>query len=95
VRASRDLKELLRSGRAAIGAETVLRSLKRGEAKLVVVASNCPEDVLSDIQHHSRLAGVTVEVFEGNSQELGIACGKPFAVSALALLGESGGQRRG
>lgn len=95
MRAGRELKELISGGKAAIGASTVLKSLKCGEAKFVVVASNCPEDIFADIQHHAKIAGVPVEIFKGNSYELGLACGKPFAVSALAMLGEASAPPRG
>ncbi|MEM2875151.1 MAG: 50S ribosomal protein L30e [Candidatus Hadarchaeales archaeon] len=95
MKAGRELKELISGGKAAVGARTVLRSLKRGEAKLVIVASNCREDVLMDIQHHARIARVPVETFEGDSSALGLACGKPFAVNALAVLGEAGAPERG
>lgn len=95
MKAGRELKELISGGRVAVGAKTVLKSLKRGEAKLVIVASNCREDVLMDIQHHAKIAGVKVETFDGDSNALGLACGKPFAVNALAVLGGAGAPERG
>jgi len=54
----------------------------------VVVARNCPD------RFQKFLAGtqdVPVHVFEGSGVQLGMACGKPFMVSALAIVepGES------
>ncbi|AEA47354.1 50S ribosomal protein L30e [Archaeoglobus veneficus] len=81
------LRKALKTGRVYLGSKRTLKALKSGEAKLVVVAMNCPEDVMERI----RSFDVPVVTFNGTNMELGAACGKPFSVAALAILeaGES------
>lgn len=82
---ARALKTAATTGDVRFGLAETKKSLKKGEAKLVVVASNCPEKEIS--------SGATpkVIVFSGTNVELGSACGKPFSISALAIVnpGES------
>jgi large subunit ribosomal protein L30e len=82
---ARALKTAATTGKVRFGLAETKKSIKNGEAKLVVVASNCPED---DIAGESLLK---VVVFKGTNVELGSACGKPFPISALAIVnpGES------
>jgi large subunit ribosomal protein L30e len=87
-------KELMRavvSGEVVIGTERSLKAIRRGDAKLVIVAANCPRDVLSDTTYYARLGRIPLHVFEKNSRELGLACGKPFTVNVVTILnpGES------
>lgn len=83
---SKELGQAVNTGRVAIGTASSIKALKRGEAKLVITSSNCPPRVTADIEHYSKLAGVTVHVFAGDSGELGLACGKPFMVSVAAVI---------
>jgi large subunit ribosomal protein L30e len=82
---ARALKTAATTGKVRFGLAETKKSIKKGEAKLVVVSSNCPED---DIAGESRLK---IVVFNGTNVELGSACGKPFPISALAIVnpGES------
>ena len=75
---TRALKVAVDTGEVRFGIRTVRRIAKAGKARLIVVASNCPED----------LSGVATKVhrFAGTNAELGAACGKPFSVAALAIV---------
>ena len=82
---ARALKVATDTGDVRFGAREVRRALKSKSAKLVVLASNCPETavgVLGDARVHR---------FSGTNVELGAACGVPFSVAAVAVLspGES------
>lgn len=85
---SKEIRQAITTGKVAIGADKSLKTLKREQAKLIIVASNCKLDVRADIEHYVRLANVPVYNFDGNSGELGLACGKPFLVSVLAVVEE-------
>lgn len=74
------------TGKCAIGAKASIDVIKSGEAKLVVVAANCPKNEHDDITHYANLAQVTVTTFEGTSWDLGETVGKPFMVSAIAVI---------
>jgi large subunit ribosomal protein L30e len=62
--------------------------LKQQKAQLVVVAANCPAEF---VEYLSANEQVKAHTFPGSSVQLGRACGKPFMVSALAVVeaGES------
>lgn len=73
------------TGQVRFGVREVRKALKGKAAKLVVLASNCPESV------RSSLGEVRLYEFTGTNVELGAACGVPFSVAAMAILspGES------
>lgn len=74
------------TGKCKIGARSSIDAVKKGHAKLVVVASNCPKDEYEDIQRYAELAGIKIQKFEGTSWDLGEVVGKPFMVSAIAVI---------
>jgi large subunit ribosomal protein L30e len=74
------------TGECKIGARSSIDAIKTGKAKLVVVAANCPKDDLEDIEHMAQLAEIKVQMFEGTSWDLGEIVGKPFMVSAIAII---------
>ena len=74
-----------KTGKIQIGASSALQSAKTKKAKLIILASNCPQRIREDIEYYCRLSEVPVSVFKGNSFDLGALCGKPFAVSALTI----------
>ena len=75
---ARALKVAVDTGKVRFGVRTVKHTVKQGKARLVVLASNCPEDLAS--------IAAKVYAFPGTNAELGAACGKPFSVSALAVV---------
>ncbi len=81
---ARALKTAATTGDVRFGLAETKKSIKKGEARLVVVANNCPEQIAVG-------QNPKVLVFEGTNVELGSACGKPFAIAALAIVnpGES------
>ncbi|MHC1567201.1 MAG: 50S ribosomal protein L30e [Candidatus Syntropharchaeia archaeon] len=76
----RRLRTVIKTGKVVIGSRETLKMVRNGKAKLVIVASNCPEEVRREIGE------VTVFEYPGKNTELGPACGKPFAISALAVI---------
>jgi large subunit ribosomal protein L30e len=80
----RSLRTVIATGKVLIGADQTAKALDKGQAKLIIVATNAPgADALREAAGKKR---VPVYAFEGKGTELGPACGKPFAISALAVL---------
>ena len=73
------------TGKVQFGSESARNAVLKTGAKLLVVSSNCNEEVKHDLQRLARLSQVPVFVFQGSSIELGSVCGKPFPVSALSV----------
>jgi large subunit ribosomal protein L30e len=67
------------------GANKAVESVKLNRAKLIVLASNCPLNIMHDIKFYSRFSNIPLVIYKGNSIDLGAICGKPFMVSALTV----------
>jgi large subunit ribosomal protein L30e len=75
----------VKTGKVIFGAESTIKNAQTGKAKLIVISANCPAEVRGDIEYYSGLSGVNVVVYKGTSIDLGMACKKPFTVSALTV----------
>lgn len=85
----RSLRTVMGTGKVLIGADQTEKAVRGGEAKLVILASNSPAG--EGIRAAAASQQVPVFDFDGMGTQLGPACGKPFAISALAIVepGES------
>ena len=83
---ARALKTAATTGDVRFGLAETKKSVKKGEARMVVISNNCPEKSLLPEGSNLKLI-----VYQGSNIELGNACGKPFPISALAVVspGES------
>jgi large subunit ribosomal protein L30e len=81
-----DIRLAVDSGDVALGARQVIRSIESSSAKLVVIASGNKADAINDIKYITGISGIRLEIFTGNSMELGSVCGKPYSVSVLAVI---------
>ena len=82
----KELKDALKENKVIIGSKRTIKYLKLGSVKLIILASNCPDDVKKDIEHYTKLSGIEIENFDGTAKQLGIFCGKPFAIASLAIV---------
>jgi large subunit ribosomal protein L30e len=77
------LKLALTTGRVKVGLEESLTSAKAKEAKLLIVATTCPDATLLK---EKKVGSVPIYHYEGTAADLGAACGKPFPISTLAVI---------
>lgn len=75
----------VKTGKVVLGANDAVKNAQTGKAKLIVISANCPTGIRSDIEYYGKLSGVNVVVYNGTSIDLGMACKKPFMVSALTV----------
>ncbi len=82
------LRRAIKTGDVLLGQNKTEQCIQEGKAQMVVVAGNCPAKFKETIKGNEN---IFVYTFEGSSVQLGKACGKPFMVSALAVInpGES------
>jgi len=87
INVDKSLNKAVKTGKVIIGANRTVDAAANGSAKMVVLASNCPEDIKKKVQE----TNVQVLEYEGTSVELGPICGKPFTIAAMAIIdaGES------
>ncbi|MCK4928376.1 MAG: 50S ribosomal protein L30e [Methanosarcinales archaeon] len=85
-----DLNKVLRSaiqtGNVIVGSKRTQKAVESNQAKAVVLASNCPEDVRNMVT-----GKVPIIDFPGIGVELGTTLSKPYAIAAMAVIdpGES------
>jgi large subunit ribosomal protein L30e len=76
----RALKTAISTGKVEFGIAQAEKAVKSGTAKMVVLSSNCPSEFLKTTN------AVPIHMFEGTNMELGAIAGKPFSVSAIAII---------
>jgi len=75
----------VKTGKVLFGAKNTIKTAKIGKAKLIIVAANCPRSIREDIEHYCGLSNIPIIIYNGTSIDLGMACGKPFTISALTI----------
>ena len=76
------LRLAIAPGHVHLGSKQSSRAVDSGSAKLIILASNCPEETVNFVK-----GGKTpVHSFSGNNTALGAACGRPFPISVVAIL---------
>jgi len=75
----------VKTGKISFGTNNAVKNAKTRKAKLIIVASNCPQKVREDIEYYCKLSNIPVTIYKGTSIDLGAVCGKPFKVSALTI----------
>ncbi len=76
-----DLKTALGKNLVSLGSRVAVKLAKKNEAQKIIIASNCPMKIVNDLKKVS----TGVENFSGTGKQLGIFCGKPFPVAAVAI----------
>jgi len=62
-----------------IGIREIIKHIKAGKVKKVMVAKNCPEEL------RKRLGNIDIEVFDGDQNQLGTKLGKPFPIAMVGF----------
>ncbi len=79
------LNLVIKSGKFKIGYRNTIKCMRNGTAKLILISNNCPAIRRTELEYYAALCKSDVHNFEGNNIELGTACGKLFAVSAMII----------
>lgn len=81
----RNLKIAINTGKVLFGVNEAEKAIKKRSAKMIVISSSCPSEFLREQKKAKVLE------FSGDNVALGALCGKPFSVSAVAIVdpGES------
>ena len=76
----------IKSGKYTLGYKSVVKSLRTGKAKLVIIDANTPVLRKSELEYYAMLSKTPVYYFQGGNNELGTVCGKLFRVGTLSIL---------
>jgi len=80
-----ELRNALNENKVIIGSKQTIKNLRLKNVKLIILASNCPENIKKDIDYYSKQTGIKVDKFNGTAKQLGVFCGKPFSIAVLAI----------
>ena len=80
------LQLVVKSGKYTLGYKTVLKTLRSGKSKMILICNNAPPLRKSEIEYYSMLAKCHVVHYEGNNVELGRACGHLYRVSCMCIV---------
>ncbi|MEC7756797.1 MAG: 50S ribosomal protein L30e [Candidatus Thermoplasmatota archaeon] len=83
---ARQLKQGINTGKLVFGQRQTSSHCSKGDAKLVLVAANCPESFIHDLRNSH--PSVPIHQVTMVNRQLGAACGKPFPISSLCILDE-------
>ncbi|MBW2970290.1 ribosomal L7Ae/L30e/S12e/Gadd45 family protein [Candidatus Woesearchaeota archaeon] len=81
-----ELKKLVAAEKVILGTDGSLKMLRRGKLVKVVLSSNCDPKVKEDFERYCKLAGIECVSIAQNSDEIGVLCRKPFAISVIGVL---------
>ena len=78
-----EIKEALKSKDLTFGTNEVIRKLKSGTLKKIIISSNCKKETVDSIEHYARLSKVEVVKSKFDNEQLAIECKKTFNVSVI------------
>ena len=76
---------VMKSGKTSIGFKSVLRDIRNGKSKAIVLSSNLPVHRKSQLEYYSVLAKSKTIFYKGSNVDLGTACGKLFRISCMSI----------
>ncbi|MEM0334610.1 MAG: 50S ribosomal protein L30e [Thermoplasmata archaeon] len=78
----KEIKRATSTGKVSFGTEQAKKALRKGEAKILIIAKNIPDtSFLENIDKN-----VNIIKYDGSSSELGSICGKMFDISVLTIV---------
>ncbi|MGD6805337.1 MAG: 50S ribosomal protein L30e [Candidatus Bathyarchaeia archaeon] len=79
------LASAVKTGKVSFGSNLALQNAKTGKAKMIVLASNCPQDIKEQIEYYGEISKVPVITYKGTSMDLAEVCSKLFIISAMSI----------
>ena len=81
---SRQIKQGISTGEIVFGQRETISACAKGDARLILVAANCPQEHMDVLV--SNHPNIPVHRLQMVNRELGSACAKPFAVSSICII---------
>lgn len=79
------IKSAIKSGKIFFGSKQTINAAETGKAVALIYALNCPEKIKEELKYFSNLSKIPLYTYNGSASDLGLACGKPFLISAIAV----------
>ena len=81
----RSISVATKTGKTKIGINSALKAARTGSAKMIIVASNAPLDMKTDLTYYASLSEIPIFMYDKTSQDLGIVCGRPHLTAFLTI----------
>jgi len=75
----------VKTGKVLFGMKNALKNAKTGKVRVIVAAANCPRNFLQDLEYYCKISKIPLIAYSGTGKDLGVACGKPYTVSVVAI----------
>ncbi|MBN1801521.1 MAG: 50S ribosomal protein L30e [Candidatus Lokiarchaeota archaeon] len=83
-----NIKVAYKTGKIVYGKNQVLREMRKGSFKMILIANNCPKELEDQLNYYNKLSGNKLFFYKygGSSYDLGLACAKPYWISVLGVI---------
>lgn len=81
-----ELRKTEKTGKLVLGSKETLDATESGDSELTILSGTCAKEVERNILNQARENEVPIYYYPNGSAELGLALGKPFLVSAMAVI---------
>jgi large subunit ribosomal protein L30e len=75
----------VKTGKVSFGTNSALQNAKTGKAKMIVLAANCPKDIIEQVEYYGKISKVPILMYKGAAMDLSNVCNKLFVISALSI----------
>jgi len=82
----KELSIIRRTGKFILGYRQSYLAVLSGKAKFVVLSRNCPAEMRSEMMVAAKMRDVKVIEADFDSRDMGLALGKPFGASVVAII---------
>ena len=85
-----NIRVAYKTGKIVYGKNNVLKHLRGSLFKLLIIASNCPPELESQLYYYNSLMkdNIHIHMYKGSSWDLGLACAKPYMISVMGVVHE-------
>jgi large subunit ribosomal protein L30e len=83
-----NIKVAYKTGKIIYGKNSVLKELRKSAFKMIILANNCPKELVSQLNYYNKLMDnkLFFHKYKGSSHELGLACAKPYWISVIGVV---------
>jgi large subunit ribosomal protein L30e len=85
-----NIRVAYKTGKIVYGKNSVLKYLRNDSFKMIIVANNCPAELMNQLNHYISLMKdkMYIHRYKGSSWDLGLTCAKPYMISVIGIINE-------
>tara|TARA_Y100000294_G_C8327790_1_gene245400 strand:+ start:191 stop:481 length:291 start_codon:yes stop_codon:yes gene_type:complete len=80
-----EIRNALKKNELIIGTDRTIKMLKLGKTAKVFVTSNCSEQIITDLEHYTKLSKAELVHIDYPNKELGVFCKKQYSISVVSI----------